>query len=117
MKRSAGTAILVAVITAFTAIVGIGGAANAGSDKHMVRYQVSGDFPVADYISYQTDTEQRHEANVKLPWSTEFADFGGAVFVVSAQGPGQISCTISIDGNVVIKSTANGQPARAACSH
>ncbi|MCV7261265.1 MmpS family transport accessory protein [Mycobacterium shimoidei] len=116
MKGFAGRLLLVAaVVVALT--VGISGTATAGSDKRTVRYQVTGNFPVADYISYQTDTGQWHEANVKLPWSTEFFDFGTAVFVISAQGPGSITCTISINGNVVSNTTATGQPARAACEH
>lgn len=117
MKCFASRLLFVAVVTAVAFIVGISGTANAGSEKRTIRYQVTSSFPVADYISYQTDTGQWHEANVKLPWSTEFLDFGGAVFVISAQGPGSITCTISINGNVVSNTTATGQPARAACAH
>ncbi|PIB75871.1 MmpS family transport accessory protein [Mycobacterium celatum] len=80
-----------------------------------VRYQISGP-PVAEYISYQTDTGQHQEANVKLPWSTQFTAFGTEVFVISAQGPGAITCTISLDGKVVSSATAHGQPARTVCS-
>ena len=46
--------------------------------------------------------------NVPLPWSTQFTAFGGQVFVLSAQGPGPISCKIVVDGNSVIKATALG---------
>lgn len=117
MKRFAGTSVMVAALTTFAATVGIGGTANAGDDIQKVRYQVTGSFPAADYISYQTDAEQRHEASVKLPWSTQFTAFGGEVFVISAQGPGSITCTITINGNVVSNETATGQPARTACTH
>ncbi|ORV99756.1 MmpS family transport accessory protein [Mycobacterium kyorinense] len=80
-----------------------------------VRYQISGP-PVAEYISYQTDTGQHQEANVKLPWSTQFTAFGTEVYVLSAQGPGAITCTISLDSKVVSSATAHGQPARTVCS-
>jgi hypothetical protein len=73
---------------------------------------------VAEYISYQADDGQRRAVNAKLPWSTEFTSFGGEVFVISAQGPGPITCKISLDGNVVSTATASvGTPARTVCTH
>jgi Mycobacterium membrane protein len=101
--------------------VGIGFANMCGvahaSDNPQVRYEVSGP-GVAEFINYQTDTGQQRAANAKLPWSTEFTSFGGQVFVVSAQGPGPISCKILMDGNVVSDATATtGTPARTVCTH
>jgi hypothetical protein len=37
--------------------------------------------------------------------------------VISAQGPGSITCTIRINGNVVNQATASGAPARTVCSN
>jgi hypothetical protein len=54
---------------------------------------------------------------VPLPWTTQFTVVGNKVFVISAQSPGSITCKILIDGNVVSQATANGAPARTACSH
>jgi hypothetical protein len=85
-----------------------------------VTYQLSGSAPVADYISYQTDTGQTgqtQQAHVPLPWQTQFTVTGSKVFVLSAQSPGSITCTILIDGKVVSQATANGAPARTVCSH
>jgi hypothetical protein len=82
-----------------------------------VRYEINGP-AVAQYISYQTDTGQLHQVNAPLPWSTQFTAFGGQVFVISAQGPGPISCKILVDGNVVSNATATvGTPARTVCTH
>jgi Mycobacterium membrane protein len=73
---------------------------------------------VAEFINYQTDTGQLRAVNAKLPWSTEFESFGGQVFVVSAQGPGPITCKILLDGKEVSTATATtGTPARTVCSH
>jgi Mycobacterium membrane protein len=112
-KHLRGPAILVAL--------GIGAAntcavANA-NDFPTIRYEVSGP-AVAEYISFQTNTGQQRAVNAKLPWSTEFPGFGGIVSVISAQGPGPITCKILIDGNVVSNATATvGTPARTVCSH
>ena len=52
-----------------------------------------------------------------LPWKTQFNVVGNKVFVISAQSPGSITCTILLDGQVVSQATANGAPARTVCSH
>jgi hypothetical protein len=107
-----GCSILFAVGVGFAATCSV---ANAG-DLPQVRYEVSGS-GVADTITYQLDTGQKHIVNVPLPWSTQFTSFGGEVFVLSAEGQGQISCNIVVDGNSVFKATASGTPGRAVCSH
>jgi Mycobacterium membrane protein len=102
--------------------IGIGvantcGVANAAPQNPQVRYEVSGP-GVANFIYYQTDTGQLRQVNAPLPWSTEFTSFGGEVFVVSAQGPGPLTCKILLDGNVVSSETATtGTPARTVCTH
>ncbi|GBE64875.1 hypothetical protein MFM001_13370 [Mycobacterium sp. MFM001] len=109
--------IFAAVLMTLATTAGISGisAANALPTLPKVRYQISGP-PVAEYISYQADDGQHQEANVKLPWSKQFTAFGTEVFVISAQGPGAITCTISLDGKVVSSATAHGQPARTVCT-
>jgi len=96
------------------------GAAKATGPQSQVTYELSGSAPVADYISYQTNTGQTGQvaqAHVPLPWTTQFSFAGSPVFVISAQSPGSIACTILIDGNVVSQATANGAPARTVCAH
>ncbi|MGH3961520.1 MmpS family transport accessory protein [Mycobacterium sp.] len=113
-KRRTGTSILGVLVASTVAFAGV---ANAEPQPPKVRYEVSGTSPVAEYLSYQTDTGQQHEANVNLPWSTQFNAWQGQVFLLSAQGPGSITCRILVNGNVVNQATANGQPARTVCSH
>ena len=102
--------------------IGIGvanacGVANALPQNPQVRYEVSGP-GAAQFIYYQTDTGQQHQVNATLPWSTQFTSFGGQVFVISAQGPGPLTCKILLDGNVVSNATATtGTPARTVCAH
>jgi hypothetical protein len=108
------------VLAAFATTVGICGAANATGPQSQVTYQLSGSAPVADYISYQTDTGQTgqtQQAHVPLPWQTQFTVTGSKVFVLSAQSPGSITCTILLDGKVVSQATANGAPARTVCTN
>jgi hypothetical protein len=107
-----GSSILLAVGIGFAATCGV---ANAVGDVPQVRYEVSGS-GVAETITYQLDTGQKHIVNVPLPWSTQFTSFGGEVFVLSAEGEGTISCNILVDGNSVFKSTAAGTPGRVVCS-
>jgi Mycobacterium membrane protein len=120
VKARAGSSMPFAVLTAFATTVGICGVANATGAETHVTYQLSGSAPVADYISYQTDsglTGQTQQAHVPLPWQTRFTVTGSKVFVLSAQSPGSITCTILVDGQVVSQATANGAPARTVCSH
>ena len=120
VKHRSGASILCATLVAFTTTVGICGQANATGPQTQVTYQLSGSAPVADYISYQTDsgqTGQTQQANVPLPWQTQFSVVGTKVFVISAQSPGSITCTILLDGKVVSQATANGAPARTVCSN
>ena len=111
---------LFAILTALATTVGMCGVANATGPESQVTYQLSGSAPVADYVSYQTDsgqTGQTQQAHVPLPWTTQFSVIGSKVFVLSAQSPGSITCTILIDGKVVSQATANGAPARTVCTH
>lgn len=115
-----GSSIPLAVLTAFATTIGICGVANATGPQSQVTYQLSGSAPVADYISYQTNsgqTGQTQQAHVPLPWTTQFTVAASSVFVLSAQSPGSITCTILVDGQVVSQATANGAPARTVCSH
>ena len=105
---------LLAVLAAFASTVWVCGVANAGP-LPQVTYELSGSSPVADYISYQTDTGQTQQAHVPLPWKTQFTAFKGEVFVISAQSPGSITCTILLDGKTVSQATSNGAPARTVC--
>jgi hypothetical protein len=115
-KHRAVPSMLFAVLTAFPATTGICGVANAMPHVPQVTYQLSGSAPVADYISYQADSGQIQQPQVPLPWQKQFTGFGGEVFVISAQSPGSITCTIVVDGKVVSQATANGAPARTVCS-
>ena len=120
VKARTGSSILLAVLTALATTVGICGAANATGQQPQVTYQLSGSSPVADYISYQTDTGQAgqtQQAHVPLPWQIQFNARGTNVFLISAQSPGSITCTILVDGKVVSQATANGAPARTVCSN
>ncbi len=112
-KRLGVPSILFAIGVGFANACGVAHA----NDFPTVRYEINGP-AVAQYISYQTDAGQLHQVNAPLPWSTQFTAFAGQVFVISAQGPGPISCKILVDGNVVSNATATvGTPARTVCSH
>jgi len=91
------------------------GAAHA-TDFPQVRYEVTGSSPVAEFITYQTGAGQQRMVNATLPWSTQFSGFGGQVYLISAQGPGSISCRILVDGLSVEDATATGMPARTVCT-
>ncbi len=117
VEHRSGASIICAALTAFATTMGICGVANATGSQSQVTYQLSGSAPVADYISYQTESGQTQQANVPLPWTTQFNVVGTKVYVISAQSPGSITCTILLDGEVVSQATANGAPARTVCSH
>lgn len=89
----------------------------APPSNETIRYQVSGSPGAAEYVTYELDYHQQYEPNVPLPWTKQFSAPKGRVYVLSAQGNGSITCTISVDGKLVSNMTATGTPARAACSH
>lgn len=117
VEHRSGASIICAALTAFATTIGICGVANATGSQSQVTYQLSGSAPVADYISYQTESGQTQQANVPLPWTTQFNVVGTKVYVISAQSPGSITCTILLDGKVVSQATANGAPARTVCTN
>ncbi len=83
-----------------------------------IRYEVSGAPGTAEYLTYEIDAGQAHEANVRLPWSKQFSASPSAnSFVLSAQGhgPGTLTCRILVDGKVISQATASGDPARTVC--
>ncbi len=112
-KHLGEAAILFAIGIGFANTCGVAGA----KDFPTVRYEISGSSPVAEYISYETDTGQQRAVNATLPWSAEFPGYGGGVYVISAQGPGTLTCRILLDGQSVKDATATGTPARTACTH
>jgi hypothetical protein len=113
-KHLRGLSVLVAVGFGFA---NAGAVAHALPEMPQVRYEINGP-AVAQFIYYQTEAGQLRAINAPLPWSTEFTGFGGQVFVISAQGPGPISCKILLNGNVVSAATATtGVPARTVCTH
>lgn len=84
-----------------------------------IRYDLTG-AGTATYITYQTNNGQAHAVNVALPWSVELSgwatnDDNAVPYVLSAQGPGALTCRISVNGKVVSESTAAGTPARVVC--
>jgi hypothetical protein len=110
-------AIVFSFLIGFASMCGAAtGVAHASSDLPQVRYEVSGP-AVAETLTFQLDTGQRHQVNVPLPWSTEFTAFGGQVFVLSAQAEGAVTCRILINGTEVSNNTAKGAPAHTVCSH
>ena len=117
-KHLGGPSILFAISIGFANICGgtVAGVAGA-TDFPTLRYEISGSSPVAEYISYETDAGQQRAVNAKLPWSAEFPGFGGGVYVISAQGPGTLTCRILMEGLSVKDATATGTPARTACTH
>jgi hypothetical protein len=107
--------IVVAAAAVLAATLGPGAMAHADPPTK-VTYQLSGSAPVADYVSYQVASGQMQQTHVTLPWRTDFTVIGSRVLVISAQGPGSITCTILVDGKVVNQATANGAPARTVCT-
>jgi Mycobacterium membrane protein len=110
-----------AAVVAFVLIIGgairknnenSGSPDNPGGDSSaVVTYVVDGNSNQAD-ITYQNangDTSQI--ADAPLPWEEGFAVSTGSFVYVSAQrgeAPGDITCSIEIDGAVVESNTSSG---------
>lgn len=104
---------------ACAALVG-GAASSLGGDAAVVVYEVSG-AESAGNITYSADgsTGIAQENGVALPWSTEvqFAEGALRVATLSAQnaGAGDITCRITVDGEVVAELTSSGEFAVVSC--
>lgn len=91
--------------------------------QRLIRYDLTGT-GVAEYVTYQANRGQLHATNVQLPWSMEYtgmvtSSVSNAMTAVSAHGvgPGSLTCTITINGKVVARNTATGDPARVVCEN
>ncbi|MBS9532709.1 hypothetical protein KIH27_03805 [Mycobacterium sp. M1] len=111
-----GTVVAAAAVT----VVPVAGAEPYPPHRIAIRYDLSG-AGVATYVTYQTNYGQQHATNVTLPWSVQISGYGASQehaipYSLSAQGPGSLTCRISVDGKVISESTAAGTPARVLCS-
>lgn len=115
-------ALLAGVLVASATIAGAPSAgATPDHTKVPVRYDLSGT-GVAGYVTYQTQNGQAHATNVPLPWSIQLTGSmtnaaSPASYSLSAQsaGPGALTCTVTVNGKVVSRNTATGDPARVLC--
>jgi hypothetical protein len=106
-----------------TAVLAVAGNAvdKANTAKHTVIYSVTGDGVVnityATYTNGSTGTEQ--VANQQTPWSKTFVASGlfNAYNVGAEIASGNsATCSISIDGKVVVSKTSTGQYSNVDCS-
>ncbi|HET9876426.1 MAG TPA: MmpS family transport accessory protein [Mycobacterium sp.] len=124
-KSRKAMSIVFGLLIASASAWGVQSANGTPSDptKMTVRYGLTG-AGVAGYVTYQSLNGQQHATNVALPWSMQFTDWAtsqttSAAHVVSAQGtgPGSLTCTIEVDGKVVSRNTAAGDPPRVVCEN
>ncbi len=123
-KRFAVASIALGVVVGSTTVYGIAAAgAEPDAFRVPVRYDLTGT-GVASYVTYQTNNGQWHDTDVPLPWSMQLNGYMANQttpnpYSLSAQsaGPGSLTCTVTVDGQVVSHETATGDPARVVCVH
>lgn len=117
------------LLTIILIVVVVSAAANKvvqqSTTVHVVTYSVTGR-GAAQNITYDTLQEgngqqgEAQDSNVPLPWSKTIHASGLITsYVVSAtvgQSGGSVTCSITIDGKVVSKNTANGAFSTASCT-
>lgn len=91
--------------------------------RHTVIYQVTSPDKTSGLITYRADGVNNDKSvdNAKLPWKkkvTITAGPGAAVAQVMAAGgkAGSVSCSIRVDGRIVVRQTAKGQFTDVSCS-
>jgi len=105
-----GLVVLGAIINAFDGDESSSGCDDAPS-SFVVTYVVSGDSNQADVTYENSNGDTSQEAGVSLPWEFGFATTPGAFVYISAQrggAPGDITCSIEIDGQVAETNTSSG---------
>jgi hypothetical protein len=89
----------------------IGSTDVGGSSSYTVTYVVSGDSRQAD-VTYQNENgDTSQESAVSVPWQHSFTAAPGEFVYVSAQrggAPGNITCTIELNGTAVETNTSSG---------
>lgn len=95
-------------------------APRASADTAAVTYEIIGSSKASN-VTYNTDGggSISQEANVKLPWRKEIAiERGLAVATLTAQNgdSGELTCRISVDGQVVKEAKSSGQFAVVSCA-
>jgi hypothetical protein len=104
MRKATGTLAVIAVL-ALTAC-----SAATGATAHQVRYEVTGTATTADLtLEGEDGTVQQNDQPV--PWSYARDATDGEFLYVSAQnkGDGDITCSITVDGQQVRSSTSTGE--------
>jgi hypothetical protein len=93
---------------------GTGSDVNVDSDDgglYEVTYVVDGDSNRADLTYQNANGDTSQESEVAVPWELSFSAFEGDFLYISAQrgeAPGDISCTIEVDGVAVETNTSSG---------
>ncbi|SFT45328.1 CD20-like family protein [Actinopolyspora lacussalsi subsp. righensis] len=89
----------------------------AGSGK--VLYEVTGSGG-ASSITYGKGTQTSQQTNAELPWSKETGIADSVQFysltAQNGQSGGDITCKITVDGEVLAENTSNGQHAMVTCN-
>jgi hypothetical protein len=81
------------------------------SSSVVVTYVVSGNSGQAEVIYLNENGDTSQESGVSLPWRYGYATTSGTYFYLSAQrgrAPGDITCSIEIDGHILQTSTSSG---------
>jgi hypothetical protein len=105
----AGLFVLGVIINAFDGEPSLGD--GDARSSLVVTYVVSGDSNQADVTYENSNGDTSQEAGVSLPWEFGFATTPGAFVYISAQrggAPGDITCSIEIDGQVAETNTSSG---------
>ena len=107
-RRAAVIALLAALLAACTASAGTG----TGGGAHKVRYDVTGtDATHGVDLTIQGEDGMVQQNDQPIPWSYDRTAATGDFLYVSAQnkGTGEITCTITVDGEQVKTSTSTGE--------
>lgn len=82
-----------------------------GSSSHSVQYVVSGASRQADLTYQNANADTSQESGAIVPWDYSFtADVGEFLYISAQRGeaPGDITCSIQVDGVTVETNTSSG---------
>jgi hypothetical protein len=129
MKKALGitAGVLALIFVAFVGCAALVGTAADKVDEEMSRpvkvtYEVTGTSTDASitYSTWQNDSwGTAQEGNVALPWRKEVTSTGwakgGSLTVSTGMSGGSVTCTLTVEGQAPVTSTASGQFTHASC--
>ena len=108
-------AVIAGVVTLAGAVIA---APQANADGQMAKYEVFSNGPLSTIVYFDGINDMKTLTNVAAPWTGNYVNFATyPTYGVTAQTQGtQVTCRITVEGQVVAQETSIGRYTVVSCS-